>query len=270
MTFFVRLSIQSLSPEVALSKLKREGISLYHVEKSEKNRLYFSIKRKDERKAFAILGNSCYNMKKERSEGWSLFFEHAKKRTGFALGAALLFLAMALLQPMVFAIDLKGEERYRDYAETILAENGVRLFQPYRGDNAYLSARLLQLPAVSFASVKKEGFRLVVEIRSRSQEEIVKKEPLCAAYDGTVETLVVLAGTASVKVGDEVAKGDVLILPTGADGREVVPCAKVSLLCRAVGSREELLLLTEGDYLTMREIDGGYEATFRRIHTITF
>lgn len=270
MTFFVRLSIQSLSPEVALSKLKREGISLYHVEKTEKNRLYFSIKSKDERKAFAILGNSCYNMKKERSEGWSLLFERARKRVGCLLGALLLFAAMFFLQPMVFFIDVKGERAYRDYAMTLLEENGVRLFSPYTGDNVYLSAKLLQLPAVTFASVRKEGFCLVVEIRSRLQEATVRKEPLFASCDGTVESIVVLAGTASVKVGDEVKKGDVLVLPTTTDGRERVPCAKVSLLCRAKGSREELLLLTEGDYLSLEETEEGYEATFRRIHTITF
>lgn len=265
MTIFCRFSIHAIRPEGGIVKLKREGISLYHVVKKQKNELYFSVKQKDKEKVFAILQNSCYNVKEEYPEGWAHLFRALKQNAIFLVGCILLIFVPYLLSPFIFRIEIVGEEKYRDYVLSILEEEGLSFGERYR-KNTMVTTRLLSLKNVSYASVQKEGYLLKVELHARKGETKVESVPLVAKCDGQIESIVVLSGKANVAVGDEVKSGMELI---SSDGASFVS-GKVSILCHAFGTKEELLLLNDGEYLSLKECENGFEMTYRKIERIYF
>ena len=56
-----RILLEGNMPERALLRLRREKIALYHVRKTAKDRLLFSVNREDAEKIFAIYPKVCYN-----------------------------------------------------------------------------------------------------------------------------------------------------------------------------------------------------------------
>ncbi|MBO5525413.1 MAG: sporulation protein YqfD [Clostridia bacterium] len=263
MTFFTRFSLSALRPEGGIVKLKREGISLYHIAKTEKNRLYFSVKRKDKEKVFAILQNSCYNVKEEYPEGWAKFFLKLKENVGFLVGLGILLFAPFLLSSFIFRVEVIGEEKYRDYVYAIMEEEGLGVGMRYKKENL-LSARLMTLRGVDYCFVQKDGYCLKVEIHSYGEQQKAECVPLYATDRGIVEKIIVLSGEARVKEGDLVEEGDLLIAPNGK-----IPCGKVSILCKKVGTKEELLLLRD-DYISLTQTEEGFEMTYRVILTLYY
>ncbi|MGN1234972.1 MAG: sporulation protein YqfD [Christensenellaceae bacterium] len=271
MTLFARFRVEGISPEYVLKKLHREEISVYNVSKPQKNILYFSVKRKEERKVFAILKDSCYNSRKVSPDGWAGVIRKGKARVPLIVCFALAMLILYLTEPLVLSVRVIGVDgARREKIESVLHANGVRVGCVWKGE-ASLVSELLKVDGVSRCSFIKKGYVLTVDIGVRLGDGVrPEKEALLSEADGIVESVVVYAGRAEVKVGAEVKIGDILVSPYDGEGREVLPSARVSLICEAEGGYEELLLLTEGKFLTMEPCGDGFRVTYRHIQTINF
>ena len=92
-----RVEIQGLMPERALLKLRRAGVEVFSLTKPEKNRVVFSVKKKDIEKFFAIYtkvcynrnGNSPYSVRDVGGIGVEKHLDFLKKRVGLLLGGLL-------------------------------------------------------------------------------------------------------------------------------------------------------------------------------------
>ena len=92
-------------------------------------------------------------------------------------------------------------------------------------DRALLRSRIISaVPEASYVAVKRKGVQLAVEVSQAVQPpvtyDIGAARDICALYDGVVRRVDVYAGTAAVKPGDTVRRGDVLIYghERGSDG----------------------------------------------------
>ncbi len=246
-------------PERALLRLKRAGISLYDVKKTQKSRILFRIKRKDIRKVFAIYPNMCYNMRSDspytlRKKGGDLgvrCLRFCKNRAGFCLGA-LAFAAVVLSSDnLTLGIEVVGDTPYTREALALLDERGIRPFAPYASEKTELvTAGLLRLRGVEFCSVQKRGFWVRVELRkSPLTTEGLRKESLYAARSGVARQISVLRGTPLKQAGDRVEKGELIVgnWSEGEDGekRTVEPMARVVIECTyealfPLGTQEEI------------------------------
>lgn len=272
MTVFSRFVLSGIHPEGGLSRLKKAGITVYGVEKPGKDRLYFSVRRKDAKKAVAIFADSCYNITKRESVGLARVLEFCQNRVGMFLGGVLFLAVMALSRPMVLRIEVYGNGAfYAGEVLEILEECGIAPFLPYSGADAEAEAKILSLPTVSFCSVEKEGYLVRVEVeRSEMTPERAEREPLYAECEGVVESVLVLRGRAAVAVGDSVEAGDVLVYAETEAGESVVPVAKVSVRRTVCGTLPEVILWTNGDY-RIEAIEGEqYTVSYLVIHTIHF
>lgn len=240
-----RFMLEGIMPERALLRLKRAGITLYNVKKTEKKRILFSVRKKDSEKVFAIYPNVCYNItayhpyvvKKIGGEGIAKYVDAGKKRAGFLLGA-LLFCAITLgMDSFVLGVRFVGTQAYAREIMTTLEEYGVKSFFPYRkGKEDMISAKLLAIPSVEFCSVKKEGFWLRVEIRtSPFSTDSLDRNAMLAKHTGEIVALTVLRGSALKKIGDTVTVGDTLVGNwfSTEDGEQVrvEPIARVRIAC---------------------------------------
>ena len=220
-SFRVRLAIEGIMPERALLRLKRAGIDVFDVKKSQKNQIVLSVNKKDTEKVFAIYPKVCYNNNVQsayvaRPLGKVGAFKYAsrfKNRVGFLLGA-LLFCASALYaDSFVFGVEFIGGAGYEREALAILAEHKIKPFSRYQsGEEDLICAKLLALKDVEFCSVKKSGFRVVVEIRCSSfPVKTLQKGALKARQSGEIMAITALRGALLKQKGDKIEAGETLV-----------------------------------------------------------
>ncbi len=281
-------------PERALLRLKRAGISLYKVQKTQKNALIFQVNEKDIQKVFAIYPNVCYNIEKpspykiEKLGGVGLakLLEFCKSRAGLLLGG-LAFMAITLAaDTLVFGVELAGNTAYEREILAALSENGIKAFARYpKGKEDSVTAKILSLKGVEFCSVKKVGARVRVETRvSPFPERSVQRESMLAAHSGEILSMSVLQGTPLKGVGERVAVGEELIgnwFLVEEEKRTVAPIARVRIACTYEGvhqgTEEEAFLqaylalnLKEGDGITGKSVAPAEEGYLVKIdYTIT-
>ena len=243
--FRERIKIEGLMPERALLRLRRAGINLYNLKKPQKNQLFFTVKKKDVEKVFAIYPDVCYNVsvptpyKAERmgAVGLGRVWTWAKNRVGLLLGGLLALTAFSYTDRYIFQVEFTGANVYKREALIALEEGGIKEFAPYTGENVDLiCAKLLALDGVEYCSVKKSGFKAVVEIRINSfrEETLVFGDMVCPRA-GKLLSLTAMKGTALKKVGDEVRAGEALVggFFETADGKIIstAPIARASIAC---------------------------------------
>ncbi len=232
-------------PERALLRLKRAGIPLYNLQKPQKNRILFCVKRKDIQKVFAIYPNMCYNkdsyhpytLRRKGGVGVTQWLDFCKNRAGFCLGI-LLFAGVTLFSDgLVFGVELVGDTVYRREVEKILRENGVEAFAPYpKQKEDVVTASLLSLSGVEFCSVQKIGHWVRVEIRRAPlQTPTLINESMTATCTGIIQQMSVLKGTPLKKVGESVCLGELLVgnwwEKEEGERVTVTPMARVKIAC---------------------------------------
>ena len=216
-----RLYIQGLMPERALLRLRRAGIPVFDVKKTDKTTLQIAVQKADVEKIFAIYPKLCYNTSERSSftvrlaprRGFAKWLQNAKKRIGLLLGGLLFVGLTAFADGFVFGVDFVGTDVYARETYAALHEANIRLFAPYRGGKEdILCAKLLAISGVEFCSIQKKGMRLVVEIRTAPfAESGTKNGKLYAERAGKVLSITVLRGTPLKNIGDFVNAGEPLV-----------------------------------------------------------
>ena len=297
----VRYVIEGIMPERALLRLKRAGIVVYHVKKTQKNQILLSVKKKDSEKVFAIFPNPCYNSNVYSAYtakrlgifgGWR-YFESLKKRTGLIVGG-LLFCALTLFADgLVFGVRFSGTDIYAREAVAALEENGIKPFARYSsGKEDLVCAKLLKNKGVEFCSVQKQGLYVVVEVRlSPFLEHAPQKGDMRSSHSGTLLSITALRGTPQKKAGDRVQVGETLVSgyfeTQSGEKKSVEVIARASVACTyekslQAASAEEAFAkayleigLSERDTITKKSIeerDNEYAVTieYTAIQTINF
>lgn len=208
--------VQGVNRERLLNLLRRRGISLYRVKNAGEKAVEFAIPAAQEENFFAITANLCYTITKKGERGVFAPLARLWKKTGVLLGAALFAAAVCVADGAVLAVDYYGSGAvYKDRAEAVLTELGIAPFTFAKQSALDRAQReiLRREKAFSFASVKKRGARLKVElVLAKEAAGVVdtEKKQLVTPVSGVVESITVLRGTALVRAGDAVAAGDVL------------------------------------------------------------
>ena len=135
----VRIAIDGIMPERALLRLKRAGICLYNIQKPQKTRILFTVKKKDCEKVFAIYPSVCYNnngytpytAKKIGALGLAKVSERLKNRVGLLLGVLFFCSATLYADAFVFGVEFIGSEIYAREVYTALKEQGITPFARY-------------------------------------------------------------------------------------------------------------------------------------------
>jgi len=135
--------------------------------------------------------------------------------------------ALIVSDRAVFAIDYYGSGAvYKEEAAAALVKLGIKEFSAVTsGDLRAAETEIMKSPSFSFASVKKQGSRLKINLVLSPQTAGVvdySKTILTAPVNGVVESVKVYRGTAEVSVGDEVAAGATLV-----DGYNIIKETKV-------------------------------------------
>lgn len=277
--FLHRVRIEGLMPERALLKLKRNGIPLYDIQKTAKDRLECSVKSEHLDKLFALYprpehrnGYAAFTATDLGVLGWGKRLQRIRARVGLVLGALLFCMGTLWAQTLTFDVEFVGSSVYAREALQALDEYGLRRFNTYKtGNEDLVCARLLTIPDVEFCSVQKVGTRVRVEMRLYAlPPQKMTQGDMRALHTGTVLSMTALRGTPAKKVGDKIARGETLVhgwyFVEGRGQVSVEVIARASIACvyeteiQAQSEEEAFaqayldIALQDGETLTKKEL----------------
>lgn len=194
-------------------------------------------------------------------------FAFLKRRFMIIVGlVAVLFLGV-LWQTHLWHYSISGLERIeKGEIEKFLSDKGYGIGASLSGLNVEnLSNALLDnFNQLSFVSVMRVGTSLVLNFKEKEYDENLDENlmlPLVASFDGVVSKIVVKQGTAVVRAGDVVKKGQVLIAPyvvINGEQKKVRAkgecTAQVFVKGQVVFNENETKEIRSGKFVTMREM----------------
>ena len=197
--------------------LHRKKISVYNFRLINDSECYVTIDFQDIRKFFAICKNMCYNKLIVRYKGLLSPFVAVFKRIGLFVGAVLFTLVVIVFNNLVLDVKVVGSGScFKEQTNGVVYDFGVKKYTAFSSiDYKALEAEILSNnPRLSFVTVKKQGNILVIDtVLSDKEPSVLGKntDDLISNYNGVVEEITVLRGTALVRVGETVKKGDKLV-----------------------------------------------------------
>lgn len=152
-----------------------------------------------------------------KKTGSYFFLKNNKNRYGLLIGILLFVGGLLLLSRFIWQIEINGNIYYSD--EVIidyLKENNIKT-----GSIAIINDEALEtgiretFDRIIWVSASIDGTKLTINLKENNTNPIMAESEsirdIVASKDGVIESILVRSGTAIVKPGDTVKKGDVLV-----------------------------------------------------------
>ena len=211
----IEIEIEGFNQPRLLSEFASSGVKTERVSKISPKIMRIIIEEKYAANCFAICRRMCYNYTEVARFGLKYFFSAAVKRIGLVLAAALVAVVGVSVSGKVAAIEVSGtDEARRAEITAYLADNGIKPRQKISLINPKnVRDLVLGFDGVAECSAELRGTRLIVEVRDKDVPvaPTERKASVVSRYDAVVTRVVALGGTAKVKSGDTVGKGQTLI-----------------------------------------------------------
>ena len=246
----VEYKITGLNLDNFINTLKNRGITLFEIKKLDNKQVIVAVSYNNSKKLFAIAKEMCYNVKKIREKGLGLILLNSVRSVGVILGALIFSLITISLSDVIFEVDYSGTgSACKGQVQEYLSSVGVNKYSRFSSfDLQNLEDQILaNCNDLSFVSLQKKGNRLMVNLslsvagEKRLDDSIYQFH---STVSGVVESLKVYRGTAVVKVGDKVNKGDLLVDGYMTIKEQVV---KINVLASASILIEKTFYYTLGD-----------------------
>ncbi len=211
----VELRLPARRTEEILRRLPAEGIHLYRVKRQDEF-LYLWIHLDD----FAVLQHLLREQRcpfhVQTRQGLPFLISAVKRRKGLWLGCFFGLAVLYLLFSFLWGYEINGNVQYSD-------EHMIALVQEYgllpgsriaKFDYDALEKQIvLEHPEFVWVQLQPSGTTLTVTVKERlvGEAEQRRQGSIVAEADGRITELLVFRGTALVKRGDWVKKGQVLI-----------------------------------------------------------
>lgn len=215
---YVKVQIQGKNIERFVNLCRNRNIVLWQLYwDSSKNVLYFRIALRDFYRLRPMARKCKVRPIVVKRYGMPFLLGHMKKRASFCIGVAVCFAMVLFLSTRIWGISVEGQSYHTK--ESILAYlDSIDIYGGIAGKTlecSRLEEKIRQkYNDIGWVSVEKKGSKIFVRIREVllvPKEKKQQKGHLIAQEDGTVVSIVTRNGTAKVKAGDKVKKGDILI-----------------------------------------------------------
>lgn len=255
---YTLIECENRNSQRLINKMLEQNILVKNLEyKQEK--LSFLIEDKNLKQVTSVLESMRLEYKVKKRGGKFFVKKFVTAYISLVIAAVLAIVTISMGTKICFDIniDCEGGETRSKITE-ILKENSVKKFMLKSSvDTKALSREISsKIEDIGFASCYFEGGILNVEVKQvHKDEEKPQYSQIVASCDGIVTRVLVYSGTALVKAGDVVKKGDVLIegyidtypgtednqrIPVEADGLVYAECSYSNRVVLSQNSIEEV------------------------------
>lgn len=225
-----RYEIAGLGIERLLDGLQKAGITLFDVRRVRPHAVRFSVGTDQSAQAEAYASEHGFSCKELPEAGLTRKLQQIKRRWIIfpLLGVAAAALAVSLR--FIWQIQITGAGVHRGEVLQYLLDENIRpgILKRDVDLRALSDGLLYRLPRIAWANVEIQGISLKIQIvpgvPAPELSANIGGTPcdIAAACDGIVRQIDVYAGTAAVKVGDTVTKGQILIRGQERSGSEAL------------------------------------------------
>ena len=225
----VELTVRGDRATVA-DRLSDSGITITDMRPDgDKTRL--KIRKKDLRKAIAILDDMCYNYQISATYGAGRRLAFWLSRAGLIVGAAASVACLNISYGYIWRVDISGNDKLSAAAiESVLSGAGVHIGSKKSEELVdRVTSALENMDGVADAACEITGTTLNVRVlEAEDFTEQQKSAGYASRYDAVVTRIVMRSGTALVNRGAVVKPGDVLargeVFSTTGELLYVAPC----------------------------------------------
>lgn len=201
-----------------LSLTTNRRISIFNV-RADGNGAFFEIRGSDYLKLSPVIRKTGIRPVIVKKKGLIFIYRALMKNPGIPIGIAVFFSLMIFFSGFIWNIRIEGNYLNSDEVYLgILKEYGVIPFTKIQNISSVKLKEDIRnrIDEVSWAGIEIKGTTLILRVKERKNnvekpDDSIAGMPLIASHDSEVVSIVTASGTARVKAGDSVKKGDILI-----------------------------------------------------------
>lgn len=261
----ITVEIEGLNIEKLLNKFIRHRINIISSRRVSQNICEVTIFESDKNILNNLLKGN-FESKVNASSIGNRFYNFILSRYIFFIGMIVAIISFTFFTSIVWNIDIEGNENISDnIVIEVLQDAGVLKGTKINDvDTNMLESLILEkIENVSLVSVAKVGLTIVVNIKEKvisGNEEVITS--IVSDFDGIINSIDLIQGTALVKSGDIVKKGDILVDSYTLDGdNNIIPIkAKANIFAtiwvkgEVVFDENDTKLVRSGDYYTKQTL----------------
>ncbi len=226
----MKLELKGYNIDNLLTTLYIKKVTLFNVQRAERNTVVFEILDKDYKKVKRYISNFKI---KQSIIGFRRFPRFVLANIGVLIGCFLGLVFGVFASNYTWQILIYGTENLNNNEIlSVLKENGVR-----KGKINILSCEAIEeillnkYDRIAQVSVIKHGTAIIINLSEKLVYTEIEFKPIVAKYAGIIKEINIITGTTNIKVGDYVNIGDVLVLPFNLDANgekvSVEPIAEI-------------------------------------------
>lgn len=211
----ITVKLKGEKPEKVINMALTRGLYIRDIKKTD-NSMEFKVKASAYEALKSICDENGYFLEITDKQGFPFFKGVFKRRLGFLGGALLFVAALYLFSSFIWFIDVSGNKQVEKSRILITASKygvyeGVARWNFNRLEVE--EAILRELDELAYVKLDIQGVKLNIEVVEKifPRSEINGPCHIVASKDGIVKEVLVLDGQPSVKEGDVVARGNILI-----------------------------------------------------------
>lgn len=228
-----KISCSAVNLSKFLNICREHDITFYNLQRLDGNRVEFELTDKDMAK-LTSLNLTNYHYEVVNVGGLRKALNTVIYRIGLIVGLALSIIGVFVLNNRLLHIHVYGLTSVaEDAVVESVREYGVSTLSKMDFANEELENYLSKEFKFSLVSVVKKGNSLIISVKEELPDIEEQYTPIIADFNMVIQNIQVYSGTARVKAGDVVRKGDVLIEPyvvSGEDKVYVPPCGDISVI----------------------------------------
>lgn len=214
----VRVELTSEFPERFINICAQNNIALWEIERGDNHTLRVSMRGEGFRKAQTFTHRGIGQIRLVRRMGLPNFLLRYKKRYALMASVLLMVAALTALSMFIWEIDVSGNENISK--EVILQELnelgiGIGTYRKSFKPKDIQNQMLIKIPELEWLAVNVTGSYASVEVREKEPKPIIvpENEPcnIVSEKAGLIVAINTLEGSASVKVGEAVEAGQLLV-----------------------------------------------------------
>lgn len=215
---YLNIEVEGIFVERFINICKSKGIFLWNIKMEKGVLLYANIGIRDYRNIRTIAKKTGTRIKIKKKCGIPFILNRYKKRRVFAGILAIAAIFIAVMANFVWNIEISGNEKIsKDEILIALADEGLKTgaLKGKINTTDVINSIRLKRSDIAWIGITIKGTNAEVKIKeSTAAPEIIAQDEFCnivANKEGMITKISAQNGTATVKVGDIVKKGDVLV-----------------------------------------------------------
>ena len=205
-------------PERLVNACAANGIEFWDLRRLSPTAVRITVHRAGYRKLTELTREGAFELGEVRKSGVPYFLWKLRNRYVLLAGLLLMFVTVWTASLFIWEIDVKGNETVS--SQELLAALrelgvGIGTFGPVVSSEALSNEMILKLPKLAWIAVNVSGSHADVLVRERVTKPDILDENapvmVCAVKSGIISKMSVLEGKNSVKAGDTVQAGDILV-----------------------------------------------------------